>query len=359
MTGQDTRFGSWFTRPVLAIMIATTQLHAQSGVSSDRLPLKDGKSISLTTTETWDGHSTHVGVDFMLTGPSMPSRTVYSMELFQTPFNLGLQPHDGVYPSFLSVIESESLLAILIGVMPLSTSEDGHYLLLDQAGEDFRALNSLKLTGLLPTSRSVNPQKLRNLELSGLRRIQIIHHDGFGVNIDIAPNNSVTINGKPCSPANAPIKRLDYRQFLNALSPSTEQTYDDPLRNPKAIPWWTDPSMAPPFSFSVYKELSPLIGWSSQPAIDPTTIPASIISNKQPANLAADQSKLPERNSTSKLKKESESTPAQPLSAEPLSSTRWCIIVALVLAAGVLLRFLHMRRQGAPRGDGAQPRKLQ
>lgn len=259
----------------MVAMSYSTSLHAQQGIASEPFPLSDGKSLTLVTTESWDGKSTRTGLDFILTEASKTPQTIYQLEVANSPFDLKLMTHDGLFPSFLSVVEKDDQLAILLGVKVGAFVESCHYLLFHKAAGSFQKVNSLEIECLLASRTTMNFRELVQLKLSNSRQLHIQHHDHFEVNIDIKPDNSATINGKPCAPNNAPIKRMRYDHFLHALSPQTARTYGVKLQTPKAIPWWTDTTLSPPFSLDAYLEMSGIIEWISPPALDPASILAA------------------------------------------------------------------------------------
>lgn len=343
MKADHTGRATWFIG-AMVVLAAATQLNAQRGWSSERFSLKDGKSLTLKTTEAWDGQSTHVGLDFVLTELSGASTTIHRQHLFRTQSNLGSLAYDGVYPSVRSALETEHELSILVRVMPMGITEDGHYLLLKKTGNSFQVMNSLALWELWPSQAAMDSKQPRELQLTGMRRIHIVHHDQFDVKIDIAPDNSVTINGKPCAPANAPIKRLHYRQFLHALSPNTEQTYEVPLQEPRDISWWANPSITPPLSHDDYQKFSRVIEWASPPRIDRATIPPELLGGEQSVAPAPVRDKFPGASLNPMLTKAPEETHAvRTPSEEPPSSRPWSIILVLIVATTGVLWLLVKR----------------
>lgn len=285
---------------ILALLcLAASSLEAREGMVSQPYALSDGRSLVLSTHETWDGRSEQVAVDVTLSGTSAPPQRVHRQLLFETSFDLASTSASGVYPAVITVLEQGGSMAVLWKAIPTgTTTENGYYLLLNHAGSAYQAANTLEMSDLLPASRSSSPQQPLELALNGLRQVHITHHDGFKVDMRIAQDNSVTINGKPTAPGNAPIKQLYYRNFLNALSPATAQSYDVPLQNAKPVIWWMNPDLKPPFSFQDYLKMDGLISWITPPAIDPATIPPELIQKPADQRLPGTERKSPNAHPT-------------------------------------------------------------
>lgn len=235
--------------------------------ASTPFAISSSVSIRVRSSEIFQDNSTEFGAEIHLSEDGgKTERLILRMPLAQTPFNLAGRENSGIHPRIWDAKVYVGKLMILFSSTVLDFGEDGHFLVLERAPSgQFSAQNKLTVTELFPAQNSTSPQPPKEAVLKEGGVIHIVHHDDFAVDIRVSPTNVVSINGRPCSPDNAPVRRIHYRHFLHALSPSTAQTYDIPLPGPKEITWWKTPFPPPPYTLETLLDLSGLFDYLIPP----------------------------------------------------------------------------------------------
>ena len=175
-------------------------------------------------------------------------------------------------PVIMSAVKQENKLALLFGAESC-TEDDGYYVLI-QSGTDnnYEQQTALRIADLLPANGSFRSQSPKSLDLLDLSTIQLVHHDDFVSVIKIAEDNSVTINGKPCAPNNAPVDKIYYKRFLRVLSPETEATYDYTKTGYQPVTWW-DETKAPSLPHVTEPKPAPPTRWDADVCAEPCAGP--------------------------------------------------------------------------------------